>query len=218
MSGGGREKEDPWRDATRHLGRQDARWRARIRRIGPCVLRPSRDRFGILVRAIVGQQISSQAARAINARLLERAGGRYEPSAVLGLGVERLREAGLSERKAGYVLTLAEAVGSGRVPLSRMARWDDERIIEALVELPGIGRWTAEMFLVFALGRPDVLAVDDLGVRVGIQRHFELPEMPRPAACRELAEPWRPYRSVAMWYLWREIEADRAASQGSGTG
>ncbi len=202
--------DGPWGDAVRHLAGVDTRWRARISRIGPCLLEPSRDRFGILVRAIVGQQISAAAARAIHGRLLERVGGAYQPATISALGIAPLREVGLSLKKAENVSVLADAVESGRLPLSRMGRWADERVIEALVEMPGIGRWTAEMFLVFSLGRPDVLAVDDLGIRVGIQRHFELVDPPKPAACRALAEPWRPFRSIAMWYLWRDIEADRA--------
>jgi DNA-3-methyladenine glycosylase II len=195
--------------------RVDGRWRERIRRIGACTLKPNRDRLGVLARAIVGQQISAQAARAIEGRLLERLGGRYEPGAILGLGIAGLRDVGLSARKAGYVWGLAEAVATGRLPLERLGRWKDERIVEALVAWPGIGRWTAEMFLVFGLGRPDVWAVDDLGVRAGVQRHYGLERLPKPAECRELGEAWRPYRSVAMWYFWREGEAERSAGGAS---
>ena len=178
-----------------------------IDRIGSCRLRPRPDRFGTLVRAIVGQQISSKAAASIDRRLLGLQGSdRHSPETLLALGVLGIRNAGLSGVKAAYVVNLAEAVVSGRVALKRIGRLADPAIIDALTSIKGIGPWTAEMFLIFALNRPDVLPVGDLGVKVGIRKYYGLAELPGPATCIELAAPWRPFRTVAMWYLWRGID------------
>src|SRR5262249_23203526 len=147
-----------------------------IDRIGPCRLRPRRDRFGTLVNSIISQQISSKAAASIKARLRERSGGPHEPRRLLDLGEPGLRSVGLAGAKARYVLHLAEAVATDQVPLHRLGRLDDEEIIARLTAVKGIGRWTAEMFLIFALNRPDVLPVHDLGVRSGIRRHYGLPD------------------------------------------
>jgi DNA-3-methyladenine glycosylase II len=163
-----------------------------------------RDRFGTLARAIIGQQISTKAARSIHARLRERAGGRIDAASILALEGDDLRGAGLSGQKASYLVNLAELVGSGRLPLGRVSRWDDEEVIARLTEVKGIGRWTAEMFLIFCLNRPDVWPVDDLGIRHGVRAHFGLADIPPLARCRELGEPWRPFRTVASWYLWND--------------
>jgi 3-methyladenine DNA glycosylase/8-oxoguanine DNA glycosylase len=106
-------------------------------------------------------------------------------------------------------LNLSRAVHEGAIPLDEVHTWEDERVITALTAVKGIGPWTAEMFLVFALGRPDVLSVGDLGIRVGLKTFFGLDEPPSPQRCRELAEPWRPYRTVAMWYLWRQFDTPK---------
>jgi DNA-3-methyladenine glycosylase II len=184
-----------------------------IERVGPCLLRPRPDRFGTLVRAIIGQQISSRAAAAIDARLCALGGEPHEPAALLALSEEALRGAGLSGVKARYLLNLSEAVASGHVPLDEFDGWDDEAIVASLTSVKGVGVWTAEMFLIFALNRPDVLPVGDLGVRVAIRDRHGLAELPRPQQCRELAESWRPFRSIAIWYLWRGFDpaAKRAA-------
>jgi DNA-3-methyladenine glycosylase II len=206
-------RPDPWAPAVAHLRDVDPRWAPLIDRIGPCRLRPSNDRFGILVRAIVGQQISSKAAASINRRLLDLQGApRHLPEALLALGIDGVRNAGLSGVKASYVLNLSEAADSGRLGLSRIGRLADAEIVARLTEIRGIGPWTAEMFLIFALARPDVLSVGDLGVRVGIRDHYALGDLPGPRDCVALAEPWRPFRSVAMWYLWRGIDTPAAAT------
>lgn len=185
----------------------DAEWEALINRVGPCLIRRRPDRFGTLVRAVIGQQISSKAAASIDARLKALSGETHTPGHLLELGEDKLRSVGLSGVKARYVLNLAEAVQSGQTPLHRFHRWDDELIIASLTSIKGIGVWTAEMFLIFSLGRPDVFPVGDLGVKAAIRNRYGLLELPKPAACRELAEPWRPFRSVASWYLWRSLEA-----------
>ena len=207
-----------WSHAEIHLRSVDARWRARVERIGPCGLQPLKDHFGTLVRSIISQQISTQAAKTIEGRLRLLTGGLHEPARILQLEEEALRGAGLSRAKASYVQNLAEAVASGRLVLKRAARLSDDDLIEQLTAVKGIGRWTAEMFLIFSLNRPDVLPVGDLGVRAGIRDHFDLPEIPKPAECHRLTEPWRPYRSIASWYLWRDkdqrpLDGGNAASR-----
>jgi DNA-3-methyladenine glycosylase II len=204
-------RRNPWVAAVRHLRRVDPHLRAIIDRIGPCRLEPRPDRFGTLVRSIVGQQISSKAAASIHARLVEIVGEPHRPERLIGLGEDGLRGVGLSGSKARYVLHLAEAVGSGTVPLDAMDdSWTDARIVEALVSIKGIGVWTAEMFLIFALNRPDVLPVGDLGIRAGLRDRHGLIELPRPSECHALAEHWRPYRSIASWYLWRGADTRQA--------
>ncbi len=197
-------RRNPWSAAVRHLRRVDPHLREIIDRIGPCRLEPKLDRFGTLVRAIIGQQISSKAAASIHNRLVEIGGEPHRPDRLIELGEAALRGVGLSGVKARYVLNLAEAVASGAVPLDAIDdSWSDERVIEALVSIKGIGTWTAEMFLIFALNRPDVLPVGDLGVRAGLRDRHGLAELPHPRDCHALAEHWRPYRSIAIWYLWK---------------
>ncbi len=202
---------DPWAAAVAHLRAVDPKWAPVIDRVGPCALRPRRDRFGTLVRAIVGQQISSKAAASIDARLraLETT-PLHDPARLLALGEPGLRSAGLSGVKARYVLNLADAVAEGRLPLANLGRLGDQAIVDRLTAIKGIGVWTAEMFLIFALNRPDVLPVGDLGIRSGLRDHHGLAELPPPARCVALAEPWRPFRTVAMWYLWRRLAPPKA--------
>lgn len=207
-----RATRDPWTDALAHLSASDARLADLIERVGPCLLRPRKDRFGVLVRAIVGQQISTRAAETIAGRLLEKTGAPYRHDAILALSDDELRGCGLSSQKVKYVRALSEHVRDGKVRLQRMHRMDDEEIIKALTQVPGIGRWTAEMFLIFSLNRPDVLPVSDLGIRAGLRDHHDLADLPAPRRCVELAEPWRPYRSVAMWYLWKSLALPKSAA------
>lgn len=202
---------DPWSAGVAHLRSVDPKWATVIDRVGPCTLRPRRDRFGTLVRAIVGQQISAKAASSIDARLRAlEATPLHDPARLLALGEPGLRSAGLSGVKARYVLNLAVAVAEGRLPLANLGRLGDQAIIDRLTAIKGIGVWTAEMFLIFALNRPDVLPVGDLGIRSGLRDHHGLAELPPPAQCAALAEPWRPHRTVAMWYLWRRLDTPKA--------
>jgi DNA-3-methyladenine glycosylase II len=159
--------------------------------------------FSTLVRSIVGQQISTKAAQSVWERLLAVA-PEMAPAQVARLRMPRLRSCGLSGRKAEYIRDLARHFADGRI---HAARWDgmpDEDIIAELVAVRGIGRWTAEMFLMFNLMRPDVLPVDDLGLRKAVGLHYGIE--PLPAAVRTLGERWRPWRSVATWYLWRSLD------------
>jgi DNA-3-methyladenine glycosylase II len=173
-----------------------------IGRVGPCTLAPGGDRFAALVRAVVAQMISTAAARTIFARL-EAAVGCLTPEALLAAGQERLRGMGLSGAKARGLADLAAHVTDGRLPLERLDEMADEEVIARLVPVRGIGRWTAEMFLIFSLGRLDVLPVDDFGLRAGVRDEYRLPELPSAKELRTLAEPWRPYRSIGTWYFWK---------------
>jgi DNA-3-methyladenine glycosylase II len=170
--------------------------------------RPERDdHYGALVRSIVGQQVSVAAARAIYGRLTDRFGGRApSPEQILAEDPEELRlAAGLSRPKASYLRSLAEHVVSGELELARLEELEDERVIEELVAVKGLGIWTAQMFLMFQLERPDVLPTGDLGIRRAIERAWGLEALPAPAEMEALAEPWRPHRTLACRYLWRSL-------------
>jgi 3-methyladenine DNA glycosylase/8-oxoguanine DNA glycosylase len=192
--------------AQRHLARRDAVLKRLIRSIGPCTLSFNQDRFAVQVQSILSQQISGKAAAAIGERLKKAFAPRgVTPASLLKTPDDVLRAAGLSAAKARALRDLAHKVRDGSVPLERIHDLEDEEVVAALVSVIGIGRWTAQMFLVFSLGRPDVLPVDDWGLRLSVQRHYELTEPPKRAQLEQLAEPWRPYRTVATWYLWRSL-------------
>lgn len=170
--------------------------------------RPS-DHYGALVRSIVGQQLSTKAARAIYGRLTDRFDGRTPtPVEVLEDDPDELRQAaGLSHAKVAYLRSLAEHVVDGTLELERLDDLPDEEVTAELVAVRGIGVWSAHMFLMFHLGRPDVLPVGDLGIRRAIMLRYELPELPGPAEIERIAEPWRPHRTLACRFLWRSLEA-----------
>jgi DNA-3-methyladenine glycosylase II len=167
----------------------------------------SEDHYGALVRAITGQQLSVKAARAIYGRLTDRFDGRAPtPLEILEDEPEELRAAaGLSRAKVGYLRSLAEHTLSGELELERLEELDDDTVIAELTAVKGLGVWTAHMFLMFQLERPDVLPVGDLGIRRAIERAYELAELPDAAAIEELALPWRPHRTLACRYLWRSL-------------
>ena len=196
----------PWDEGVAFLRNLDPKWEAIIDQVGPCRLQPRPDRFGTLVRAIIGQQISSKAATSIDKRLRDLCGEPHDPAPLLNVGETALRSVGLSGVKSRYVLNLSKAVQDGEIPLDEVHTWPDEQIIAALTKVKGVGNWTSEMFLIFALGRGDVLSVGDLGIRVGLRSFYGLEELPSPKECRELTEAWRPHRTVAMWYLWEQID------------
>jgi DNA-3-methyladenine glycosylase II len=165
------------------------------------------DHYAALVRSIVGQQLSTRAARAIYGRLLERFDGHPPtPQQILDDDPDALRvAAGLSHAKVRYLRSLAECVVNGTLQLDRLEELPDEEVIAELVAVKGIGEWSAHMFLMFQLGRPDVVAVGDLGIRRAVERAYDLPALPTPAALTELAEPWRPYRTAACLVLWHSL-------------
>jgi DNA-3-methyladenine glycosylase II len=166
------------------------------------------DAYGALLRAIVGQQLSTKAARTIYLRVLDLFGGTTpSPEQLLEASEQDLRGAGLSGRKTEYIRDLASHVLSGELELDRLEDLGDEEVIEEIVAVRGLGQWTAEMFLIFHLQRPDVLSGGDLGIRKAIQLEYGLEEMPPPKRVLEIGEPWRPHRSLASLYLWESLAA-----------
>jgi len=203
--------------ARKELAASDPTMAALIKRIGKIDLatrlerrkeeRPG-DAYGALLRAIVGQQLSTKAARTIYLRVLDLFGGTTPtPEQLLEASEEDLRGCGLSGRKTEYVRDLAAHVLSGELELDRLDRLGDEEVIEEIVAVRGLGRWTAEMFLLFHLQRPDVLSGGDLGIRKAIQIEYGLEEMPTPQQVLEIGERWRPHRSLASLYLWESLAA-----------
>jgi DNA-3-methyladenine glycosylase II len=190
--------------------RRDPVLAAIIKQHGPCGLGAVRDRydhFAMLVRAIVFQQLSTKAATTIHTRLMtQMPAGSPTPDALTALTDEQLRVAGISRQKAAYLRDLGEKVRDGLVPLDAVDSLGDEEVIAALTQVKGIGRWTAEMFLIFRLGRPDVLPLNDLGIINAIHKAYRLRKKPTPDRMRKLGEAWRPYRSIACWYLWRSLD------------
>jgi len=199
-------------EAVRHLRAADPVLAELMGRAGPFALKIRRlhDPFQALARNIVFQQLHGKAAEAIHARVLALFGGAaLRPEDVLGAPDEDLRGAGLSAAKLAALRDLASKTLDGTVPtLARMRRMTDEEIVERLTRVRGIGRWTVEMLLMFRLGRPDVLPVGDFAVRKGFAVAYGLKESPKPKELTEYGERWRPYRSVASWYMWRAVELD----------
>jgi 3-methyladenine DNA glycosylase/8-oxoguanine DNA glycosylase len=193
--------------ARRHLMRRDPRLAPLIKRVGRCRLpdaRPSAP-FAALVRAILSQQLSGKAAETIHGRvvtLLERSGG-LTPAGLLAADPVALRAAGVSRPKIAYLRDLAERVETARLDLEALDQHSDEDVIAAITAVKGLGRWSAEMFLIFRLNRPDVFPVGDLGIVKGVQKLLAMKRRPAPRTMLRVAEAWRPYRSVAAWYLWR---------------
>jgi len=192
--------------ARRHLRGADPVMRVVIDAVGPFTLRLERDRFGMLVRAIISQQISTSAARSIRRRLQELA---PDMKAIAQLSVDQLRSVGLSPQKASYVADLARKVNDGTVDLRQIGRLSDERVVEQLTQVRGIGCWSAQMFLILSLGRLDVFPHDDLGVRTAIRDRYGLADLPDKHTAHAIAAPWRPYASVASWYCWRTLDLNR---------
>lgn len=193
--------------ARRLLARRDPVLRDLIRRHGPCGLadRQHSDPFLALTHAIISQQLSTKAAATIAGRFDLLFGGRPTPAAVAAIPDAELRSVGLSTQKLRYMRDLAEKIETGVVDLDRLDDMSDEQVIEALTLVKGIGRWTAEMFLMFRLHRPDVLPTDDLGIVNAVKRAYQLRSRPTPRRLLRLGESWRPYRSVACWYLWASL-------------
>jgi 3-methyladenine DNA glycosylase/8-oxoguanine DNA glycosylase len=195
-------------EASEELARRHRALRSIITAVGPPDLRRGRARethFAELARAICFQQLAGPAARTIHGRFTDLFDGAPTPEAVLDLPVDRLRAAGLSAAKTASIRDLADKIIDGDVRLARVGRLSDADIVEQLTLVRGIGRWTAEMFLIFQLGRLDVWPVDDLGVRKGYARIYELDAMPAPKELEALGEVFRPYRSIVAWYCWRAV-------------
>lgn len=198
-----------WEDACKHLAKRDRVMRKLIPKCGNSHLKGRGDAFTTLARSIVSQQISVKAAQTVWDRLVAvvaSGSSRLQPASVLKLPMEQLRAAGLSARKVDYLSDLAQHFVAGSVHERQWSEMDDEAIIDELVAIRGIGRWTAEMFLMFHLTRPNVLPLDDLGLIKGISLNYFSGEPVSRAEAREVGDAWAPYRSVATWYIWRSLD------------
>lgn len=197
-----------WTPALRHLAAADPRLEPLIAAHGPPTFQPTTDPVLSLARAIVYQQLSGKAAATIWGRVLDLYPRRRLPAAktIVATPDEQLRAAGMSGAKAAALKDLARHVVEKRLVPSKLPTATDDEIAAMLLPVRGIGPWSVDMFLMFALARPDVLPVGDLGVRKGMQLHWKLRKLPEPDRMRKLAEPWRPFRSVGSWYMWRLVE------------
>jgi DNA-3-methyladenine glycosylase II len=194
------------RAALRHLKQADPVLAVIIDSVGPYRLTPREPTFETLVRSIVYQQVSGKAAASIFKKLATAVGPRFSPSALLRLSPEELRACGLSGQKTIYVRDLAEKVVKRKVNFKKLHSMTDDEVIGHLTAVKGIGVWTVQMFLMFALERPNVFPIADLGIRNAIRRAYNLPEVPKPADLLRISACWHPYCSVATWYLWRSLE------------
>ena len=202
-------RPDKVEDALTQLRKRDKVLRRVIDSAGDFTLKPKRDRFAMLIQSIISQQISTSAATSIRRRLTEMlAPEKVAAEVIIRYSPEELREAGVSPQKAGYMLDLCRCVTDGTVQLNVIGRLSDEKVIEELTKIRGIGVWTAQMFLMFSLCRLDVFPVGDLGIRNGIGKMYGFEERPTEAECLEISKNWAPYRTIASWYCWRFLEGD----------
>lgn len=196
-------------DAAKHLATHDARLAPIIAEAGPCTVRPHRDYYRELVDSIISQQLSVKAAASIFERFLGLFGGAFpEPAVILRYAPSVYRAAGLSYAKANYIRDLAQHVIDGRLKFDHLDELGNEAIVQELTAVKGVGEWTAHMFLIFCMGRLDVLATGDLGIRNGVRALYNLPFVPTPAQVSEIAAAngWHPYASAACWYVWRSLK------------
>ncbi len=194
------------RKAILHLKKADPVLREIIERVGPCRISYREPIFETLVRSIVYQQLSGAAAGTIYGRLAEATGEPILPQSILRLTPRRMQRLGLSRQKIEYIRDLARRTHSGELDFDSCRQLDDEALIEHFTSVKGIGIWTVQMFLIFALRRPNVLPTGDLGVRSAIRKAYQLEEMPKPTEVERIAETWSPYCSIASWYLWRSLD------------
>ncbi len=195
------------RKAVAHLQKADPVLAAIIERVGPCRIQFRSPEFQTLVRSIVYQQLSGRVALRIFERLLDLTPERrLTPEAILALTAEQMRGAGLSGQKTAYIRDLAQRTAAGEIDFAALPGLSDEEVIATLTRVKGVGVWTAHMFLIFALERPDVLPVGDLGVRMAMRKAYRMRALPKPARMEKLARAWRPWCSVASWYLWRSLD------------
>ena len=196
------------KEAIHHLRRSDPVLSDIIERVGEYGIRFRDPDFETLVKSIVSQQLSGRVASVIFGRLASAVGGKVTPENILKLRPSRMRTLGLSGQKTAYIRDLARHARDGTVIFEGLASLSDQEVIERLTQVKGIGVWTVHMFLIFALQRHDILPTGDLGIRNAIRKAYGLTELPTPAQMETMAERWRPYCSVASWYLWRSLEPD----------
>lgn len=194
------------RKALNHLKKSDPVLRAIIERVGPCRMAFDVPQFSSLAEAIVYQQLNGRAAVTIFERFVALAGDPLTPDGILKLGDAELRKAGLSKQKSAYLKDLAAKTAAGLLDFARLPELTDEQVIEHLTQVKGIGEWTAHMFLMFSLRRPNVLPTGDYGVQVAMKKHYRKRKLPKPKDMEKIARNWAPYRSVACWYMWRSLD------------
>lgn len=194
------------RHAVRHLKKADPILCAIIERVGPYRMQYDEPRFHSLAEAIVYQQLNGKAAFQIFKRLSDLAGEPLTPEGILKLSEEQMRAVGLSKQKLSYLRDLASKTHAGLVDFERLPDLPDEEVIRQLTQIKGIGVWTAHMFLMFALRRPDVLPTGDYGIQMAIRKHYRKRKIPKPKDMERIAKCWEPYRSVACWYLWKSMD------------
>src|SRR5579859_3356970 len=194
------------RKAVLHLKKSDPLMRAIIERVGPCRMEFDDPTFHNLAEAIVYQQLNGKAARTIFAGFTALAGDPVTPESILKLSAEQLRGVGLSKQKSSYLFDMAERAQRGDLDFSKLPEMTDDEVIEHLTQVKGVGVWTAHMFLMFSLRRPNVLPTGDYGVQVAIKKHYKKRKLPKPKDMEKIARAWEPYRSVACWYMWRSLD------------
>jgi len=194
------------RKAVNHLKNSDPVLRAIIERVGPCRMEFSPAEFCSLAEAIVYQQLNGKAAVTIWKRFAALAGEPVVPEGILKLSDEQLRAAGLSKQKSAYLKDLAAKTAAGLLDFSRLSDLPDDDVIQHLTQVKGIGVWTAHMFLIFSLRRPNVLPTGDYGVQAAIKKHYKKRKLPKPKDMEKIARAWEPYRSIACWYMWRSLD------------
>jgi DNA-3-methyladenine glycosylase II len=194
------------RKAVNHLKKSDPILRAIIERVGPCRMEFAAPEFSRLAEAIVYQQLNGKAAVTIFNRFAALAGDPLTPTGILKLSDEQLRSVGLSKQKSAYVKDLATKTLDGLLNFERLPTMTDEEVIEHLTQVKGVGVWTAHMFLMFSLRRPNVLPIGDYGVQMAIRKHYRKRKLPKPKEMEKIARAWEPYRSVACWYMWRSLD------------
>ncbi len=194
------------RKAVNHLKRSDPVLRAIIESVGPCRMEFGIPGFSSLAEAIVYQQLNGKAAVTIFNRFAELAGNPLTPEGILKLSDEQLRSVGLSKQKSAYLKDLAAKTTAGLLDFSRLPDLSDDDVIQHLTQVKGIGVWTAHMFLMFSLRRPNILPTGDYGVQVAVKRHYKKRKLPKPKDMEKIARAWEPYRSIACWYMWRSLD------------
>jgi len=194
------------RKAVNHLKKSDPVLRAIIERVGPCRMEFGVPEFGSVAEAIVYQQLNGKAAVTIFNRFAALAGDPLTPEGILKLSDEQLRSVGLSKQKSAYLKDLSAKTAAGLLDFARLPELPDEEVIQHLTQVKGVGVWTAHMFLMFTLRRPNVLPTGDYGVQVAIRKHYRKRKLPKPKDMEKIARAWEPYRSVACWYLWRSLD------------
>ncbi len=194
------------RKAVQHLKKADPILRAIIERVGPCRMEFGPPEFHSLAEAIVYQQLNGKAAVTIFKRFAALAGEPLTPEGILKLSEAQLRSVGLSKQKSSYLRDMAERAARGDLDFSRLPELTDDAVIEHLTQVKGVGVWTAHMFLMFTLRRPNVLPTGDYGIQAAMRKHYKKRKMPNPKQMEKIAKTWEPYRSVACWYLWRSLD------------